>query len=50
MKTLACKNGPVATMEIVDQEVGDVIGQHSAGLRPTTLQCMKASEYGERSW
>lgn len=31
MKTLASKNGPVATMELIDQEVGDVIGQHSAG-------------------
>ena len=31
MKTLASKNGPVVTEEIIDQEVGDVIGQHSAG-------------------
>ena len=38
MKTLASKNGPVATTEIIDQEVGDVIGHHSAGLRLRNVQ------------
>ena len=38
MKTLASKNGPIATMEIIDQEVGDVIGQHSVGLRLRNVQ------------
>lgn len=33
MKTLATENGPVATVEMIDEEVGDVIGQHSAGER-----------------
>ena len=38
MKTLASKNGPVATMEIIGEEVGDVIGQHSAGSRLKNVQ------------
>jgi len=31
MKTLASKNGPAATIEIIDREVADVIVQCSAG-------------------
>ena len=38
MKTLASKNGPVAMMKIIDEEVGDVIGQHSAGSRLRNVQ------------
>ena len=38
MKLLASENGPVATVEKVDEEVGDVIGQHSAGIRLRNVQ------------
>ena len=31
MKILKNENGLVATVEMIDEEVGDVIGQHSAG-------------------
>ena len=33
MKKLASEKGPVATLEIIDKEIGDVIGQQSAGSR-----------------
>ena len=38
MKLLASESGPVATVEKVDEEVGDVIGQHSAGIRLRNVQ------------
>ena len=38
MKILASKNGPVAMIEAIDQEVGDAIGYHSAGLRLRNVQ------------
>ena len=38
MKLLASENGPVATVEKVDEEVGDVIGQHSVGIRLKNVQ------------
>ena len=31
MKKLASENGPVATFEQIDKELGDVVGQKSAG-------------------
>ena len=31
MKTLASENGLVATCEMIDKEIGDVVGQQSAG-------------------
>ena len=31
MKKLASEKGPVATFEIIDKEIGDVVGQNSAG-------------------
>jgi len=33
IKLIASKNGPVTTVEKVDEEVSDLIGQHSAGIR-----------------
>ena len=33
MKKLASEKGPVAIFEIIDKEVGDVVGQQSAGSR-----------------
>jgi len=38
IKMLANENGPVATVEMIDEEVGDVIGQHSAGERLRNVQ------------
>ena len=33
MKKLASEKGPVATFEMIDKEIGDVVGQQSAGSR-----------------
>jgi len=38
MKMFANENGLVATVEMIDEEVGDVIGQHSAGEQLRNVQ------------
>ena len=45
MKTLGNKNGPVAAMEIIDQEAGDVIGQHFSGLWLRNVQVFNAQRH-----
>jgi len=45
MKILANENSPVATLEMIDEEVGDVIGQHSAGEHLRNVQVSNACCY-----
>lgn len=38
LKEVCKEKGPVPTMELIDSEVGDIVGQSSAGSRLRNLQ------------